>query len=526
MIKKTDIEYIKKEFQKIHNFFISRQFEKVIEKTKILLKKDSSQVTFYNYIGLSYRELGRGEEAKEIIMRGLKMYPNNPSLLVNLGSVYRMLQEFTEAENILNKALDLNPNNYTALCNLGNIKRDLNKNQDAIKLYERAYNLDNKNVTLLLNLAGIYQTINDFEKSEKILRELQIIAPQNTIVDKMYSSIHKYSDNDEHQKLMINKEKNSQIPNGAKINLYFAIAKSFSDQKNHKKSSEYFVKGNNEKRKTLLNYHTGNERKLFQLIYDKFKNFNFENVKTKEEPNLIFIVGLPRSGTTLLHQIVSSHSKVFGAGELPIMRTKLLKVGKISPDALKILNSDYFDIFFNDDKYRKKLSEEIMTEFKLHHEKLIILDKSPLNFQWIGFIKLLFPNAKIIHSKRNLKDTALSIYRNIFEENNMPWSYHQNELVEFINIYKDFMKFWHSKIPNFIYDSSYENLVNNQIEETKKIIEFCNLEWDENCINYTENDTGIKTISISQARKPMYKSSVNLSDFYKDSLEFLNKISE
>ena len=108
----------------------------------------------------------------------------------------------------------------------------------------------------------------------------------------------------------------------------------------------------------------------------------------------------------------------------------------------------------------------------------------------------------------------------------MPWSYDQNELIQFINIYKDFMKFWHDKIPNYIYDCHYEQIVNDKENETKKLFKFCNLNWEDQCIDHTKNTSGIKTISISQARKPIYKSSINLSSFYKDNLKFLENISE
>ena len=145
---------------------------------------------------------------------------------------------------------------------------------------------------------------------------------------------------------------------------------------------------------------------------------------------------------------------------------------------------------------------------------------------WIGFIKILFPTAKIIHCKRNLRDTALSIYKNTFEGTSLPWSYDQQYLIKFINIYKNLMSFWHSKIPGYIYDCNYENLVNNPIDETKKLIKFCNLEWEENCLDHTKNKTGIKTVSIEQARKPIYKNSVNLNKSYIKYLDFLNQISE
>jgi hypothetical protein len=145
---------------------------------------------------------------------------------------------------------------------------------------------------------------------------------------------------------------------------------------------------------------------------------------------------------------------------------------------------------------------------------------------WIGLIKVLFPTAKIIHCKRNLKDTALSIYKNMYEGLALFWSYDQQYLLKFINLYKDLMSFWHQKMPNYIYDCHYENLVNNPIEETKKLIKFCNLDWEENCLDHTKNKTGIKTVSIEQARKPIYKNSVNLNKSYLEYLDFLNQINE
>lgn len=517
MINKTEIEYIKKEYNKIRNLFIAGQYKSVVEKTKILLKKDPTQSTFYNYIGLSYHHLRKPEIAKEFLLKGLEINPKNQSLMVNLGSVLRATQNFIEAEKILKKVLEKNPNHFTALCNLANTKRDLNKDIEATELYEKAYNIDKSNITLLANLSITYQTIGEFDKCKKILNEMEKLSPKTTTQDKIYSSFHKYSVDDEHQKLMIKKTLDSEIRDHDKINLYFSLAKSFADQNNHEKSSQYFILGNNEKRKTLLNYNTNEERKLYDIIFEKFKDFDFNQIPKNNQTNLIFIVGLPRSGTTLLHQIISSHSKVFGAGELPILRSNFIG---------NIFKEDWINIFLKDDGYRKKLSDEILSQFKLHHNELIILDKAPLNFQWIGFIKILFPNAKIIHSKRNLKDTALSIYKNVFEDINMPWSYAQNELIEFINIYKDFMKFWHSKIPDYIYECNYEEIVRNKVIETEKLIKFCNLDWEDSCIDHTKNNSGIKTISISQARKPIYKSSINLSNLYKNNLKFLDKISE
>ena len=316
---------------------------------------------------------------------------------------------------------------------------------------------------------------------------------------------------------MINKLSNTKISSEGLSFLNFAIAKAYSDINNHSESAKYFIKANDKYYSILKHYKFENEKKIFEAIKNTFKTYNFKDLEVNEGPNLIFIVGLPRSGTTLTHQIVSSHSKIYGAGELNILNDLFVE---------KIFDNDFINLFLKNENFElTKLSSQIFDKFNQFSNK-IILDKAPLNFRWIGFIRILFPRAKIIHCKRNLKDTALSIYKNVFDGGSLPWSYNQETLVKFINMYKDLMTFWHYKLPNQIYDCEYENLINNQIAETKKLINFCNLSWEESCIDYTKNDTGIKTVSISQARKPIYKTSIKLSDKYKDNLDFLKKLEE
>jgi hypothetical protein len=303
--------------------------------------------------------------------------------------------------------------------------------------------------------------------------------------------------------------------------LYFSIAKSFSDQKNPEMSSKYFTMGNDLKFNSIKDFNFEEETKYLTNFKHDFKEFNFDKTITTKKPELIFIVGLPRSGTTLTHQIISSHSGVFGAGEATILRNLFIK---------KLEHQDFIkkmiDLSDNQNVFKEKLKNEISNMFKQYNNNLIILDKAPLNFIWIGFIKILFPTAKIIHCKRNLKDTALSIYKNMYEGWAFPWSYHQQYLIQFINLYKELMSFWHAKIPNYIYDCDYENLVSNPVEETKKLINFCNLGWEESCLDHTKNKTSIKTVSIEQARKPIYKNSVNLNKSYLKYLSFLNQIPE
>ena len=512
MIKNLNIEHIKKEFKKIQNYFTTGNYEKVIEKTEVLLKKDK-QVPFYNLLGLSYRQLGQQENAEEIFKKGLKIFPNNISILSNIGAFYRSTGKLDDAENYLNEALNINNKDFTVLVNLANVKRDKGQNKESIQLYEKAYNLNKNNETLLINLAGAYQIDAQFDSSKKILKEINDKYPQNTKADHMYSSIHNYEEKDLHRDQMNQKLSSKNLSQENISNLCFAIAKSYSDIKNYADSSKFFIKANNANNNLLKDCDFKVEENIFKIIKDKFNNFQFKDTAQSSEPEIIFILGLPRSGTTLTHQIVSSHSKVFGAGELAILNNIFNS---------KISDINFLKTFFDNKNTSdiNNLSNQIMGMFKQFDNK-IILDKAPLNFRWIGFIKILFPNSKIIHCKRDLKDTTLSIYKNVFDGGSLPWSYDQENLIQFVKMYNDLMQFWHEKLPGEIYDCHYEKLVNDQVKETKKLIEFCNLPWEESCIDYTKNDTGIKTVSISQARKPIYKTSVRLSDKYIDYLDFL-----
>ena len=331
----------------------------------------------------------------------------------------------------------------------------------------------------------------------------------------MFSAIHEYSEQDEHRNEMLRKYE-YQITDEERVYLGFAIAKSYSDIKMYEKSSKYFVNANKLQNSLMKNYNFENEINIFNIIKNRFKGYRFELDVKKKTPDKIFIVGLPRSGTTLTHQIISSHFKVHGAGELPIINSIFKN---------KILDDKFLDDFFANPNLNDNLTlKETINEIELFFNKFsdnIILDKAPLNFLWIGFIKILFPNSKIIHCKRNLRDTALSIYKNCFDGHSIPWCYNDKNLIRFIKAYEDLMIFWNNKLPDHIYNLEYENLISNQSTETKKIINFCNLEWDPNCLNFTKNKTPIKTVSISQARKPIYNTSKNLSDKYLDYLDFL-----
>ena len=159
----------------------------------------------------------------------------------------------------------------------------------------------------------------------------------------------------------------------------------------------------------------------------------------------------------------------------------------------------------NDEKIKSIVNNYFSKISYIKTNKNIILDKNPLNFQWLGFIKILFPNAKIIHCTRNLKDTALSIYKNAFDINSIVWSNWQEDLVQYISIYLNLMKFWEKKIPNFIYNLNYEKLINNQKEQIEKLLNFCELNWEEDCLNLIKKQLQLKLLALLKQENQFIK---------------------
>ena len=224
---------------------------------------------------------------------------------------------------------------------------------------------------------------------------------------------------------------------------------------------------------------------------------------------------MPRSGTTLVEQILSSHSKVNGAGELTYLKKSIdsifFKENKLNEIALN-----------NEIKSDENILNDMYYNFLEIHkfENSIITDKAPQNFMWIGFIKLFFPNSKVIHCFRNANDNFLSLYKNNFASNqHMGWSFNGSNIAKFYNLYSDLMKFWKLNCEGFFYEINYDKLVIDNESEIKKLLSYCELEQEENCFNHYKNKTPITTVSLFQARKPIYKSSLHSSQNYSKYLD-------
>jgi len=243
----------------------------------------------------------------------------------------------------------------------------------------------------------------------------------------------------------------------------------------------------------------------------------------------IFIVGMPRCGSTLVEQILSSHQNVHGAGEIQSLRTILAPIIQdyvnndpvFTPDMSSNNKNQKSNISDNDYLLIRQQYLDALSQLNAHEK--IITDKSLLNFRFIGIILKAFPEAKIIHLKRDARAICWSIYKNNFPQAGIGFGNNMQDLAGYYSSYSEMMTFWHERFPNKIYDLNYENLTANQEEETKKLLEYCELDWDKNCLNFHTNKRAVKTASALQVRKKIYQGSSEAWKKYETHLEPLIK---
>jgi hypothetical protein len=212
----------------------------------------------------------------------------------------------------------------------------------------------------------------------------------------------------------------------------------------------------------------------------------------------IFIVGMPRSGTTLLEQMLGTHPGTLAVGESVNIGRLFYKHGLDSKGNIDVSKIDF----------HKVGSEYLKLTYGQDSNKFVLVDKMPNNFIYVGFILALFPNAKIIYSKRNAMDNCYSIYKAVFQKNRHKYSYSQSELADYYKAHEYLMKSWVQKFPKNVHTVEYENLVTDTEIELRSLLQFCNLEWNQECLSFHKNEAVVQTLSAHQVKKPVHKDSI------------------
>ena len=512
---------LKEKIQSVVDIYKSENLLEAEHACKELINENSKVAFLYNLLGLILVGQKKFDQAIKYYELGLKIDPTFAIIYNNLGLLFFDLQtneSIKKAENYYKKSISVDKKIPEPYINLGSLYNSLFRYEESINCYKEAIHINSKFSPAHYNLGIVYITLGKYNEAKLHLKKAIKLNPNNFHAHRSLSRITKYSYTDEYFKKLKKSYENTNINNvEVRSNLAFALGKAHEDNKDYIRSFLLYKEANFLQRKKI-NFSLDSEKKNFKEIKNTYNSKLFNKFKGTGYLNSspIFVLGMPRSGTTLVEQILASHPKVFGADEVEFI-PNLLKEN-FGKDNVGL----YFDdvVNRNEDIFKKIGKEYISRMKKISNEVEITTDKLPVNFLSIGFIKLILPKSKIIHCLRSPEDNIFSIFKNHFPGRKINFAYNLDEATEYYNLYVDLMEHWNLVLPNFIFNIKYENLIYNTEIEIKNLIKFCNLNWSAKCLKFYENKRPIKTASSTQARSKIYKSSINSWKNYK---KYLNE---
>lgn len=436
----------------------------------LTLKPD--YVDAHNNLGTALLAQDRIEEALAHYERALVLSPNYAAAHNNLGNALMKQEKIDEAQAHYERAIALQPDYATPHNNLGNVFKEQGKFEEATACYGRAIAINPDYAEAYLNRGEIKR----FERSDPDFAALSELAARD------------------------------DLPAEKALFVHFAVAKALDDVGDYEGAFGHLVKGNALKR-SRIDYQE-EPLEMVQRISAVFDRDLFDRSYGAGDPSSapVFIVGMPRSGSTLIEQILASHPQIQAAGELTILE-------KIEARGLHNANDERLSfpecVPALDGAALWRLGETYLSALpRVADDKLRIVDKLPGNFLRIGLIRLILPNARIIHPTRDPLDTCLSCYSKLFT-NGLFFTYDLGELGRYYRSYHELMAHWRRVLPpDYILDVAYENVVDDLEREARRMIDYCGLPWDDRCLSFHRTSRTVRTASSVQVRQPLFRSSM------------------
>lgn len=483
----------------------------------------------YNNLGVLFNRTGRFEEAEQSFKLALKIKPNDPFCLNNYGNCLRKKGEHEKAVNIYKTAIEVDSAYAEPYSNLASIYLELGYAKDAEKLLQKAIKLDDSSISILQNMASVCAWKQDLNGAISLLEHSSLLSPNNA--DILYSLAQYYHGSGDldtcvqYIKATLNIDKSyseayrlyatiakvedaptvkaeifdaleQDVSNQLYISdLHFALGDIFDKERNYETAAHHYRTANT-LRRNIVPYSKERELSKFALIKSQYDKA--QDLQSHSESNItpVFIVGMPRSGTSVIEQSLAMHPEVYGAGELDYFKRYTYNI-----------TSQNVPITENDIRNMRRLYLSAIDQ--LPTDATVILDKMPHNFQYLGFIKSLLPEAKIIHAKRDMYQVCVSNFRTCFTSENLSYSNHFPDTLDYYKMYLDIMDFWKDECHLEIFDVKYEDFTTSTEAILRDLFDYIGVEFNPVCLNPEFSNRMVKTASKHQVRYSIstYKSS-------------------
>jgi tetratricopeptide (TPR) repeat protein len=469
----------------------------------IAIRPDYAEARFN--LGNAFSELGRHDEAITNYEKAIAIRHDFAGAHNNLGNALQKLGRFDDAIVHYRRALGITPDYADAHRNLGNALLALNRNEEAIAHYEKTLAVNPSQAEVHNIVASAHHVLGHSEDACRAYERAVQLAPQRGALHLSLASLKPFTVGDNRLVALENLAADmTKLGAEDRIAVHFALGKAYEDLKLPDQSFHHLIEGNALKRRQMT-YDEAATLRTFKRIQQVFTDALMHQKDGGGDLSAVplFVLGMPRSGTTLVEQILASHSRVFGAGEREDFRQAALSLrgadGAAYPEVIPTLT----------DQELRQLGSRYVDHIRAAAPAAErIVDKMPLNFCFIGLIHLALPKARIVHVRRDPVDTCFSCFALLFA-GNQPYTYDLGELGRYYGAYAALMEHWENVLPQgAMIDVRYEDVVDDLEGNARRIIAHCGLEWEDRCLAFHQTRRPVLTASSVQVRQPIYHNSV------------------
>ncbi len=486
-----------------------------------ILSRDPSNLEAMRLLALIAMKTEHYGQAESMLKRAVEIAPDFLAAWIDLSRAQLERQELDAALASIERAVQLNPRSANVRISLANVQARSGHHDEAIASYGRAIELDPGQPGGYLGLGNTLKTIGRQAEAIEAYRRATAMRADLSEAWWSLSNLKTFGFDDRDIEAMQRQLETPGIPDEAQVQFCFALAKAREDRGEYAPAFGLYERGNRIRR-TLEDYDPVQTEVINERIMAVFDaEFLAQHAGLGHpDPAPIFVVGLPRSGSTLIEQILGSHSSVDATHELP-------EAGRI----IQQINRDRTDRIAYPEAVRDFADEtwaalgRTYVDLTRRHRRGAphFIDKMPNNFASIGLLSLVLPNAKFINTRRHPLDTCLSCFKQLFARG-QPFTYDLMELGEYYLQYDRMMAHWHAALPGRVLDVRYESVVADQAAETRRLLDFCGLPWEDGCLRFYETERAIRTASSEQVRRPIYSGSIGVWRHYTRQLAGLIEI--
>ena len=482
------------------------QLKEAEEIYRDILTRDPDNADVFQLLGVLAMEQGQFGDAAVLLRRTVTLAPNMVVAWIDLGKALGEREDFDEAIDAIQQAIQLEPQVSLPYGMIGNFRARMGQYGEAIDAYNSGLEIHADNAACLAGLGNVLKIIGQHDDAVQAYRNLIRIHPEFAEAYWSLANLKNVRFESTEIQAMHEHVSNEKLSEETRIHFCFALGKAYEDEAEYERAFEFYQRGNSARRKNEVYDAVDTEAINDRIIRVFDRVFLKDGVGPGDQDSApILIVGLPRSGSTLIEQILASHSQVDGTHELPDLDRVILRINRQCPNGAGYPEAlqDFGATELED------LGQQYLDSTRRYRTgKPFFTDKMPNNFRGIGLLSLILPNAKVINARRHPLDSCMGSYKQLFFKG-QPFTYDLFELGEYYLEYQRLMDHWHQVLPGRIFDIHYEDVVCNTEREIRRLLEYCGLAWEEACLNFFDTERAIDSASSEQVRQPIYSTSVN-----------------